>query len=260
MEFTLEELDTEIWKDIKDYEGIYQVSSIGRVRSLDREEFYYNDHGTKCVRFRTGMILNPDIGNNGYFRVRLRNKENTKKMLVHRLVAFAFIDNPNPIAYDIINHKDSNPENNRICNLEWCDQKYNAQYKFTNNNYSHKGSKHPQATITEDIAKQIYILGHSGKYTNIELSEMFNVHKNMINNIKIGHTWSHVTKDIDIEKIKHKRGHRIKTDRGETFYSIAEASEKVGVASIGIRKCLNGKQNTSAGRKWFYDNDIDYKV
>ena len=256
MEFTQEELNNEIWKSIPEYEGMYEVSNLGRVRSLDREEFYYNEHGTKCVRFRTGMILNPDIGNNGYPRVRLRNKENTKKMLVHRLVAFAFIYNENVDTDIIINHKDSNPSNNRVDNLEWCTQQYNIKYSYVCGNSSNVGSKHPQSTITEDIAKEIYILGHSGKYTNIELAATFNVNKQMINNIKIGHTWSHITKNIVIEKIKYKRGHRIKTDRGEIFNSISEASEKVGVASIGIRKCLNGNRNTSADRKWYYcDND-----
>lgn len=252
MEFTQEELTYEIWKDILDYEDIYQVSSLGRVRSLNREEEYYIK-GTKCKRFRKGTMLNIEYDIKGYCRVRLRNKEHTKKMFVHRLVAFAFIPNDN-LENNIINHKDNTPSNNIVENLEWCNQKYNIQYKFTNNNYSHKGSNHPQSKITEDIAEQIYTLGHSGEYTNIELANKFNVSKHIINNIKTGHTWSHITEYINIDKKSHPnaRGHKIKSDRGEEFNSIAEAASYVGVAPIGIRKCLNGKRYTSAGRTWTY--------
>ena len=111
----------EIWKDIKGYEGLYQVSSEGRVRSLDRIVVYKD--GRKS--FFKGKILKNVLDDKLYFVVSLYNgKRNVLK--VHRLVAQAFIPNPNN--YPQINHIDENPKNNRVENLEWCNQYYNNTY------------------------------------------------------------------------------------------------------------------------------------
>lgn len=99
----------EIWKDIEGYEGLYQVSNMGRVRSL-----------------RRNIILKSKIERNGYERVRLCTNNIPKDYSVHRLVATAFISNPNN--YPIVNHKDENRTNNCADNLEWCTQEYNVNY------------------------------------------------------------------------------------------------------------------------------------
>lgn len=99
----------EIWKDIEGYEGLYQVSNLGRVKSL-----------------RRNIILKSKIERNGYERVILSANNNTKGYSVHRLVATAFISNPNN--YPIVNHKDENRANNCVNNLEWCTQKHNVNY------------------------------------------------------------------------------------------------------------------------------------
>ena len=99
----------EIWKDIEGYEGLYQVSNMGRVRSL-----------------RRNIILKIKIGSNGYERVVLSVNNIPKGYSIHRLVANTFI--PNPDNYPIVNHKDENKTNNRVDNLEWCTQKYNVNY------------------------------------------------------------------------------------------------------------------------------------
>lgn len=101
----------EIWRDIEGYEGLYQVSDKGRVRSLK----YGKEH-----------ILKPERTHNGYLRVNLCKNEKQKHFLVHRLVALTFITNPNNLPD--VNHKDENKENNRVENLEWCDCKYNINY------------------------------------------------------------------------------------------------------------------------------------
>lgn len=98
----------EIWKDVKGYEGLYQVSNMGRVRSL-----------------RRNIILKSQI-TRGYKRVALCTNNIPKLYSVHRLVANAFIPNPNN--YPCINHKDENKANNCISNLEWCTQEYNLNY------------------------------------------------------------------------------------------------------------------------------------
>ena len=114
--------DFELWKDVKDYEGLYQVSTFGRVRSMDRWVTYKN--GVK--RFFEGKIINTFISNNGYIRVELSKNCKKIKYLVHRLVAEAFI--PNPDNLPCVNHKDEVKDNNYPYNLEWCTHEYNNNY------------------------------------------------------------------------------------------------------------------------------------
>lgn len=114
----------EIWKDIEGYEGFYQVSNIGRVRSLDR--FVNGNHITCDYQFMKGKILKLRKNRSGYWIVMLRKNSSYKGMLVHRLVAQAFIPNPDNLPF--INHKDENPANPIVTNLEWCTPKYNINY------------------------------------------------------------------------------------------------------------------------------------
>ena len=111
-------------------------------------------------------------------------------------MAEAFINNPD--TYKFINHKDNNSSNNVVENIEWCSIEYNNKYRFTNGNASNKGSKSPTATITEDVAIEIYRLGHSGKYTEYELAKMFNTTRSVINKIRLNINWTHVTKNIKL--------------------------------------------------------------
>jgi len=103
--------DGRIWKDVEGYENLYQVSTDGLVRTS-----------------HTGLwkILSLGRKRHGYYSVLLHKDGKRKNMLVHRLVAKAFISNPNNYPY--INHKDENPSNNHIENLEWCTAEYNSNY------------------------------------------------------------------------------------------------------------------------------------
>lgn len=113
----------EVWKDIKNYEGCYQISNLGRVRSLTRKVKTFNG-----VRTSKGQLLKPLKTNTGYYRVDLKQNQKDKYMSIHRLVAEAFIPNPNN--YPCVNHKDNNPQNNCVDNLEWCTQSYNVKYAY----------------------------------------------------------------------------------------------------------------------------------
>lgn len=99
----------EIWKDVKGYEGYYQVSDNGNVKSL-----------------RNGKILVPAITIHGYKRITLCKNGKKENKVIHRLVAEVFLDNPKN--YPCVNHKDENKLNNFVENLEWCDKKYNTNY------------------------------------------------------------------------------------------------------------------------------------
>lgn len=108
----------ENWKVVVGYEGLYEVSDLGRVRSLN-----YN---------KTGVIqvMKHKVNKLGYQSVHLSKEGKAKTLYVHRLVAQAFI--PNPDNLPEVNHKDENPSNNRVENIEWCDRTYNNNYGSRN--------------------------------------------------------------------------------------------------------------------------------
>ena len=108
----------EEWRDIKGYEGLYQISNKGRVKTLGNN------------KTRKEKILSPRK-RNGYFSVRLCKKgEKPKEFNIHRLVAQAFLLNPYNLP--VVNHKDENKLNNNVENLEWCTQAYNVNYSYNN--------------------------------------------------------------------------------------------------------------------------------
>lgn len=113
----------EVWKDIKGYEGLYQVSTFGRVKSLSR---IVNDSIGRTIH-KEGRILSSRISSQtGYPVINLLKDGLHKTLNVHRLVAEAFIPNPNN--YPCINHKDESRDNNHVDNLEWCTYGYNNTY------------------------------------------------------------------------------------------------------------------------------------
>ncbi|GAA4391717.1 NUMOD4 domain-containing protein [Hymenobacter koreensis] len=127
----------ELWKDIPGYDGVYQVSTFGRIRSFSK------------VNARDGRlhIRRPGL-TNGYYKVCLYDKHSKVKAIsVHKLVATAFIPNPND--YPVINHIDCNKLNNNINNLEWCTRKHNTQHAvrmglFAPKYFKHKSKKRPK--------------------------------------------------------------------------------------------------------------------
>lgn len=116
----------EKWRDIEGYEGLYQVSDKGRVKSLPKMVSYPigNKEFTKVPRGE--LIMSLSTTSRGYKQVGLHKDGKSKRVGVHRLVAKAFIPNPDDLPQ--VNHKDENPSNNDASNLEWCSAKYNANY------------------------------------------------------------------------------------------------------------------------------------
>jgi hypothetical protein len=107
----------EIWKDIPNYEGYYQISNLGRVKSI----------ANRNKKSRKKDIYKVFVKAKGYSEVGLYKDGKSKYFLVHRLVAKAFI--PNPLNKPCVNHKDCIKTNNRVDNLEWCSYKENNNYK-----------------------------------------------------------------------------------------------------------------------------------
>lgn len=117
-------MSIEIWLPIKGYEGFYEVSNFGKIRSLDRLV-----DGRWGVTHRKGRILTGGLDKDGY-RLFILSKNGLRKThKLHRLIAVTFIENP--YGYSQINHKDGNKQNNRVDNLEWVTPQKNIQHAFT---------------------------------------------------------------------------------------------------------------------------------
>lgn len=131
----------EIWKDIKDYEGLYQVSNYGRVRSL-------NYRNTGRVE-----VLKSIEEQQGYLQIHLVKNKKRATFKIHRLVAETFIQNPERKPQ--VNHKDEDKTNNRVENLEWCCCNYNINYGTRTNRATEKLSKIVLQLTTEgEILKE----------------------------------------------------------------------------------------------------------
>ena len=206
-------MEKEIWKDIQGYEGLYQVSNCGRVKSVKRTAWSGLNGG--CYVAVHGRILKPSHNGQGYLFVNLSQDGKEKQYLIHRLVGQAFIPNPNNLP--IINHKDENPKNNNVDNLEWCTQKYNINYGTRNEKASEKmrGRKH-----SEEHNKKV-----AEKLTNHpkKSKPVFSVDK--------------VTGEI------------------KEYPSAHEAERQTGIAQSDICRCLKGKRKSCGGFYWHYVDD-----
>ena len=150
----------EIWKDIEGYEGLYQVSNLGRVKSLPKQK-------------RFGEILLKQNTIKGYKRVCLSKNNVQKYYLVHRLVAHAFISNLEN--KEQINHKDENKKNNCVNNLEWCDRKYNLNYGTAKERMAQKLRKKVlQYDLNGNLLKEYKSITEATIMTNIPNSNISN--------------------------------------------------------------------------------------
>ena len=131
----------EIWKDIEGYKGLYQVSNLGRVKSLN-----YRRTG------KEGIMKGVDDGC-GYLQVALSKDGKDKKCRLNRLVAQAFLENPNSLPE--VNHKNEDKTDNCVENLEWCDRAYNVNYGTGNKNRAEKRSK-PLYSINKESGLVTY--------------------------------------------------------------------------------------------------------
>ena len=127
----------EIWKDIEGYEGLYQVSNMGRVKSVERT--VRNGRGYRIVPEK---IKEPYDNGHGYLLVALYKDGNREQPLVHRLVATAFLENPDNLPE--VNHKDENKYNNCMDNLEYCSRLYNNTYNGRAKKVGEKNTNNPK--------------------------------------------------------------------------------------------------------------------
>lgn len=158
----------EIWKEIIGYEGLYEISNTGLVKSITRN-----------------IILKPRISN-GYFRLGLTDKYGKRPhFLVHRLVGLHFIHNPNN--YPIINHLDGNKLNNDVTNLEWTTYQGNTRHSFKT---GLRKKHHSNYKLSEEQVIEIRSL--DGKMTLEKIGELYSIHKGMVSRIINRKKWKHI--------------------------------------------------------------------
>lgn len=207
----------EAWKDVVGYEGLYKVSSNGRVKSFRKDKV-------------NGNIMKQIESHKGYYEVSFTVKGHRKKFKVHRLVAMAFI--PNNCNKPLINHKDGNKKNNNIDNLEWVTHSENVKHAYDNGfkgkmcgelnpNFKMKGEKHWRygKSRSEETKNKISKSLTGRKFTEEHISKL---------------------KEKGIEKTKSRMHKIICLNTMEVFNCEREAHEKYKISRSSINRCCNG--------------------
>lgn len=173
----------ENWKEVTGYEGMYEVSDLGNVRSVDRFVVHTKSTG---FRIQKGAIKKQGKNSDGYSTVVLFLKNKNKSYLVHRLIGIAFI--PNPENKDTINHKDGNKSNNNLNNLEWNSHSENTKHAWRNGLISKKtGDTCNNRKLTSIQVSEIRKLLPNN--THKKISEIYGVSRSAISAISIGQNW-----------------------------------------------------------------------
>lgn len=181
----------EVWKDIKDFEGLYQVSNLGRVRSLDRTVYQINPRSGNYFTFNyKGKILK-QMNMSGYLVVSL-SKDNIKnKYKIHRLVALSFLSNPENKRE--VNHIDGDKFNNNLSNLEWATSRENQIHAYETG-LQLTGAFHGRSKLSEEDA--IWILKNhikgDLKFGASALARKFGIDKSSLCDLVNRKTWKHI--------------------------------------------------------------------
>lgn len=244
----------EIWKDIKGYEGLYQISNLGRIKSLKREV----DCG-KGERILEERVLKNMINIHGYYYIHLRKEKRKHAKTIHRLVAEAFIDNKANLP--VVNHIDGNKLNNSVQNLEWCTYSENSKHAYINNLKEPPEKEVLQYNINGDFIRK----WKSGKVAAKELNICYcHISSCCTGKSKVagGFVWKHATekkidRHIDTSNNIRKSLRKVKQyntngDFISKYNSIAEASRNTKISNTAISNCLSGRAKTAGNYMWEY--------
>lgn len=174
----------EVWKDIKNYEGLYQVSTWGNVKRLERE-ININDRYTIILK----EIISKPFLSRGYPRIHLTKNKKQRKFLIHRLVALAFI--PNPENKPCVNHKNGIKTDINLDNLEWCTHKENTNHAILTGLLKLEGERCNFSKLREFQVKEIRVLIKEG-LSQREISEKYGIERSTVSVIKMNKSWRHL--------------------------------------------------------------------
>jgi len=177
--------EKEIWREVKGFESFYEVSSNGRVRSIDR----YVNHYKGGVSLRIGVVLTQRLNGRGYLGVILKKNGLPKSKVTHRLIAESFIDNKKNKPY--INHINGVKTDNRICNLEWCTGSENTNHAYRTGLIEVvSGSKRYNSKLTESEVLDMRL--NKGSLNYNELSVKYGVSRHLVSGIINRRNWKHI--------------------------------------------------------------------
>lgn len=243
----------EVWKDIEGFEGYYEVSSHGRIRSVERDIVERNGIKTQHLK---GRIRKQIMGTMGYYMLHLNKDGHYKSCFVHRLVAEAFL--PNPDNLPEVNHIDENKENNAVWNLEWCDHLHNQRHGTAPQRISASKPKRRVEQLTLDGQHVAY---YESRYA---AARAFNRPKANIffaltgrSKSAYGYKWRYVDTPEDYTPIPKRTDPTVEqlTLQGEhvAYYPNARAAANaLGTKYVAIWKALKGILKTAKGYRWRY--------
>jgi hypothetical protein len=174
------------WKPIKGYEGYYEVSNDGLVRSLDR---YVAGRLPGVKRFAKGKELTSVPDGYGYPFICLNKKSRKKYKKIHQLVAETFIGKEKGKQ---VNHKDGDPSNNCVENLEYVTPKENTWHGITELGHRRDGEYHWHSKVTNEEVKRMRKMYKTGDYTQSDLSDIFGIHRGQISKILNHKSWKNI--------------------------------------------------------------------
>lgn len=238
----------EEWREIPSYEGLYEVSSLGRIRSMDKVIDLYNGGSYT----RKGTERKPCVNKDGYYRINLCKKGVQKLHAVHRLVAKAFI--PNEQGLPEVNHINENKLDNRVENLEWCTRRHNVNWGNRNKNAGKtNGRAVSQFTIDGDKIGEYYSSHEAHRATGIT--------EQSINLCCLGRRqhagmfrWKYSDDNTEFPPYRPRCSAVVQYKDGEIigrFKSIKEANLVTGVNNISA--CCRGEIKTAGGYNWHYE-------
>ncbi len=177
--------EKEIWENILNYEGFYQISNLGNVRSLDRFITINNK-----LSFKKGKIMVVSENNKEYKQISLSKNNKLKTFKIHRLIALAFIPNPNNYPY--VNHIDGNKKNNNIINLEWCTAQMNIKHAYDMGLMNApKGKNSGASKLKDEDILNIFILNKEG-LGHRKIAKIYNISRVAIKIVLQRKSWRHI--------------------------------------------------------------------
>ena len=236
------------WKEIKGTNGLYSVSESGCVFST-----------------RSDRLIKPYKMKNGYWRVELNINGEAKRYFVHRLVAEAFIPNPNN--YPIVNHKDENPSNNHVSNLEWCTFKYNSNYgtcqeRIQAHRQTPLGKDNPQSKIVYqydlqgNFIKKYDSCADAARETGMSAKSIARAAAGQRNRYARFY-WSYDEQyDYHKPKLRFKKGAVLKCDKEGNVLKRYETPEELrddGYRQISVNRVCRGERHEYKGYSWRHE-------
>jgi hypothetical protein len=241
----------EIWKNIEGYDN-YQISNIGNVRKITKNGFTH----IKCSPRGSQKTSNTK---EKYMGVTLSKNGTRKGFSVHRLVAEAFIPNPNN--YPSINHINGIKDDNCVCNLEWCTIKQNIQHAYDVLNMRNHYGSIKQYSKDGKFIKEYDSVREASRELGIHFGNIVKC-ANKQRNVAGGYVWRFHSDDTSSNVYKNKRDKRVvmldkNGNRIMTFDSITEAALYLNKNQHTIASCCQGITNTAGGYMWRFLEQYD---